>query len=378
MSFRKRNEPLAGPRHPPSFAVPPGRAPVQRPTAKPAAEKPRLGVRPSPVTSQPTVTTGCADLDKILGHQGLPLGTGLLVEEYGTTDFLAVLLRAFAAQGVVHCRAEKAAHVVVVGAPSLWVKDLPGEYKGLAKDQQRARIAREQAEVSVLNVMDKDMKIAWRYGLNRSNLPLPPVSDDNFVTQFDITQRLVPPAGPPEVSFVPVAANPAETVAQVRRLARTHAAQNKTVRIVVPGLLAPGLYPPQCSQPTYVLPLMHGLRSVLSEVPLAVLLASIALDLYPRESVVTHMLETLADGVVALQPFNAAMAALVERAYKNEPAKIQHGLVNVVKVPVLSERGMMMVANGEWAFRNGRKKFEIEEWGIPVEEADEEPKQIDF
>lgn len=46
-------------------------------------------------------------------------------------------------------------------------------------------------------------------------------------------------------------------------------------------------------------------------------------------------------------------------------------------MPVLSARGMMMVRNGEYAFKNGRKKFEIEEWGIPVE--DEEPeKEMDF
>ena len=28
----------------------------------------------------------------------------------------------------------------------------------------------------------------------------------------------------------------------------------------------------------------------------------------------------------------------------------------------------MMVHDGEYAFKNGRKKFEIEEWSIPVED----------
>ena len=57
------------------------------------------GVRPSLVTSQPTTSTGSSDLDKILLHQGLPLGNSLLIEESGTTDFSSVLLRAFASQG---------------------------------------------------------------------------------------------------------------------------------------------------------------------------------------------------------------------------------------------------------------------------------------
>lgn len=30
----------------------------------------------------------------------------------------------------------------------------------------------------------------------------------------------------------------------------------------------------------------------------------------------------------------------------------------------------MRVLRSEWAFRNGRKKFEIEEWGIPVDDAE--------
>lgn len=78
----------------------------------------------------------------------------------------------------------------------------------------------------------------------------------------------------------------------------------------------------------------------------------------------TAILEILFDSAIHLQPFNQEMSQLIEKAYKNEPSKIQQGLVNIIKVPVLSERGLMMVHDGEFAFKNGRKKFEIEEWGF--------------
>lgn len=422
MSFRKRNEPLLGPRTVPGAirpspllsrtsvdrGVPGTRAPGpiggisgRGPTGLgrgPGPQKtvqnestistvPVIGVRPSPVSSQPTVSTGCADLDKILGHQGLPLGNSLLVEETGTTDFASVLLRGFAAQGVVHNRVEKGqhhSHVIVIGPPAAWAKDLPGEYRGTSKEQKKAQIARDSSLVSVANMAEKDLKIAWRYGLQnpgKKDSDDQPV-EDYYVTQFDITQRLVPGCSAQEISFLSV--NPSsytEVLAQATRLAQTHAKQNKTVRIAVPGFLNPSLYPPQCSAPSFVVPFVHGLRALVASVPTAVLMMSLALDLYPREGLVTHMVETLMDGVVHLQPFNPDMAALIERAYKNEPAKIQQGLVHVRKVPVLSDRGMMMVADGEYAFKNGRKRFEIDEWGIPVEDAEEPAqttKNIDF
>ncbi|KAM9906957.1 hypothetical protein OXX69_006600 [Metschnikowia pulcherrima] len=421
MSFRKRNEPLAGPRGVPGVTpVPPiarvpldrgaGRAPVpstglsgrmpatigknslqQRSSDLTSSPVPSIGVRPSSVSSQPTVSTGCADLDKILVHQGLPLSNSILIEESGTTDFASVLLRNFAAQGVMHNRVEKntfRSHVIVIGPPAAWAKDLPGEYKGSSKEQKKAKIARDSSQVSVANMAEKDLKIAWRYGLNGAKKghsdesePNTEAVDEHYVTQFDITQRLLPGASAQDITFVPISTSYAAIVNQVAKIAELHAKQGKTVRIAVPGFLNPSMYPPACSAPNFVIPFVHSLRGLLARVPSAVLMMSLALDLYPRNTLVTHMIETLVDGVVHLQPFNPDMAALIERAYKNEPAKIQQGLVNIIKVPLLSERGMMMVTNGEYAFKNGRKKFEIEEWGIPVEDA-EEPAQtkqnIDF
>lgn len=321
-------------------------------------------------------------------HLGLPLGTSLLIEETGTTDFASVLLRNFAAQGVIHNRIEKNSlycHVVVVGAPPSWAKDLPGEYKGSSKDQKKNKIAQDSTKISVSNMAEKDLKIAWRYGINgdkpkESDLSSSSVNE-HYITQFDITQRLVPGPSAQDMTFVPISASFATTIAQITHVVNVHSKQNQVVRIVLAGFLNPSLYSPQCSSPTYILPFFLSLRALLAKYSNVVLVASLPLDLYPRESLLTHAFESLVDGVVHLQPFNPDMAALVERAYKNEPSKIQQGLVNIIKVPVLSERGLMMVRNGEYAFRNGKKKFEIEEWGIPVEE-EAEPEQttknIDF
>lgn len=341
------------------------------------------GVRPSPITSQPTVSTGLVDVDKILQHNGMPTGNGLLIEESGTTDFAAVLLRAFVSQGVMHNRVGSTVqcHSIVVGLLAAWAKDLPGLYKGSSKDQKKQKIREHESKLSVANVTDNDMKIAWRYGIKkREEGPRDEPHDDGYTHQFDITQKLVPGPGPQDILFVPLAAAPHPVLAQVRHIITVQLKQSRgrVVRVAVPNLLNPSIYSPAVSTPQYVIPLVHGLRELTREFGHnVVVMASIPLDLYPRVSAITLTIESLSDGVLHLQPFNQDMMALIEKAYKNEPAKIQQGLVNIIKVPVLSERGMMMVYDGEYAFRNGRKRFDIEEWGIPVEdEPDEKP--IDF
>lgn len=106
------------------------------------------GLRPSPLTAHATTSTGTPSLDDVLGgHAGLMVGSSLLIEENGTTDFAGALLRYYAAEGI--CQGH-VVHVVGVGDP--WVRDLPGiaEEKGnrKAKDASSG---------------DEKMKIAWRY-----------------------------------------------------------------------------------------------------------------------------------------------------------------------------------------------------------------------
>lgn len=104
------------------------------------------GVRPSPIDGRPTTSTGTSSLDSLLAaHAGLPLGTSLLVEENGTTDYAGALLRYFAAEGLVQGH-----HVHVVGLREKWGRELPG-LVGSAEKEERSQRAEDR------------MKIAWRY-----------------------------------------------------------------------------------------------------------------------------------------------------------------------------------------------------------------------
>jgi hypothetical protein len=142
MSFRKRN--IGVQRSP--IASSPADGQVEQDIAPaPTAS----GIRPSPLTGQPTTSTGAYSLDSLLGgHAGLALGSSLLVEESGTTDFAGALLRYYAAEGIIQ------SHTVhLVGAGEQWIKDLPG----LVGDAEAAE-AQKQAKSD-----EKKMKIAWRY-----------------------------------------------------------------------------------------------------------------------------------------------------------------------------------------------------------------------
>lgn len=137
MAFRKRN-----------IAVSKSPNTQTEPNAVEAKGLP--GIRPSFLTSQPTTSTGCFSLDSLLGgHGGLALGSSLLIEESGTTDFAGALLKYYAAEGVCH------GHMLhVVGVGDGWVRELPG----VAEERGSARRETEESSGE-----GEKMKIAWRY-----------------------------------------------------------------------------------------------------------------------------------------------------------------------------------------------------------------------
>lgn len=388
-----RAPPTIAGRGPPSGGVASGAIPGRNiPPKEEPKELDNPGIRPSVITSQPTISTGTSDLDKLLGHQGIPLGNALLIEESGTTDFASVMLRAFASQGIMHNRIDKDSkqmncHVTVVGLGSDWIKDLPGLYKGSSKEKKKAMIASNESKISVSNLtqseqqpsaQERDLKIAWRYGLNKKvedeNLS---EVNENYNYQFDLTERLKPLPNNNDISFIQLSNDYKRLLANIQTMITQQLKTNpsKTIRLTIPNLLIPSLYPPELSQSTFMIPFIHGLRALLKQYSNNLsLMLSLPIDLYPRSSHLTATLESLLDSVIHLQPFNQEMSQLIERAYKNEPTKIQHGLVNILKLPVLSERGLMTIHTNEYAFKNGRKKFEIEEWGIPVEDDSKEEK----
>lgn len=150
MAFRKRNIGIQRtPQH--SFA---SSEEAQAPVADKVAET-LLGTRPSPLTGQATTSTGANSLDGLLGgHAGLALGSSVLVEESGTTDFAGALLRYYAAEGITQ------GHVLhIVGVGEGWVKELPG-LVGAADAAAEAEAAAERKRKAA---DEEKMKIAWRY-----------------------------------------------------------------------------------------------------------------------------------------------------------------------------------------------------------------------
>lgn len=135
MSFRKRNVGLADTRRGPDKSIASVKEKVQLP-----------GVRPSAIDGRPITSTGSITLDGLLaGHGGLALGSSILIEENGTTDYAGALLRFYAAEGLLQGH-----HVHVVGLPEHWGRELPGAVGESEKTEKREE-------------MSERMKIAWRY-----------------------------------------------------------------------------------------------------------------------------------------------------------------------------------------------------------------------
>ncbi|CCE64675.1 hypothetical protein TPHA_0I01710 [Tetrapisispora phaffii CBS 4417] len=347
------------------------------------------GVRPSPATSHPTTSTGCFDLDKLLLHSGLPLGNTLLLEEMGSTEFNSIISKLFIAQGVVYNRTEPTknnTHTILVSLNHGLAKDIPGIYKGSKRDIKKSKISEEESKVTVQNITghssaqrSRDLKIAWRYGLNDKKdadaEESAPVGDyKNYNHQFDITTRLMPLPTSTDITFISPA-QPIKTILS-KLLETIEKHPKKLIRIVIPSLLHPAMYPPNMFKLQNIIPFLHGIRSTVKQYSQrSVLLTTLSSDIL--DPIIISQMENLFDSVIVLEPFEQEMLQFLERAYKTQPNKVQHGLVHIKKRAIFSDFGEMHVVKSEWAFKNGRKKFEIEEWGIPVEDEDAESAKKD-
>lgn len=145
MSFRKRSIPLANTANVASTATAGSIAPTT------AAKQPlALGVRTSPTFSVSTTSTGLSSLDSLLRlGAGLALGSSLVIEEDGTTDYAGAILRCFASEGVLQ------GHKVFIAAAEHWGAGLPG----IAVE----KVKREKISEKEKTAADERMKIAWRY-----------------------------------------------------------------------------------------------------------------------------------------------------------------------------------------------------------------------
>ncbi|KAK4151357.1 PAXNEB-domain-containing protein [Chaetomidium leptoderma] len=336
MSFVKRNTVLS---------ARPGRPLAQ---AAPGPEKQQLapGIRPSPLDGRPTTSTGTSSLDQLLaGHGGLPLGTCLLVEEQGTTDFSGILLRYYAAEGLVQGH-----QVHLVGYPPEWRHQLPA----VAAPDNKAKAAQPAP------APEEKMKIAWRYEAlgNTATSGAAARGDANqgtFCHSFDLTKRLSPSACKgalhPTPSTCPpmldqprhASASPFKAIIKHLQTKLSSSPTTDSHRIVIPGLLLPTLYSPECAHPSEVLQFLHGLRALLRRHP-AQLTAIITLPtfLFPRTSGLVRWMELLCDGVIELIPLPANPGAPPPSSGSgsgSEKSDQAQGLLRVHTLPVYHEKG---------------------------------------
>jgi len=337
------------------------------------------GVKLSSLSSQPITSTGSASLDSYLGgHGGILLGSSILVEETGPTDFAGTLLKLFAAEGVVQGH-----HVHVVGVPDQWTRELPGIY---ARSKETSKSSSTDLLKSNESLRDEKMKIAWRYErLNRhsdtdetskSSAETSEITNPEgavFCHTFDLAKRL-PIAPSSHINTIPIrpdSVSPFTGIVQdlSSRLASTP--QSIIHRLVVPSILSPAYYPPSASSPECFLQFLHSLRALSSLHPeRLVTFISLPIFLFPRTTGLVRWAEHLVDGVVELNPFpnsSDAMMITSSAADRRELDVQPQGLVTFRKLPGLTERGVSGIAEtgDDLSFTLGRKKFQIKPFSLP-------------
>ncbi|CAG8981950.1 hypothetical protein HYALB_00013571 [Hymenoscyphus albidus] len=354
MSFRKRGivVPQAGPG--PGSPNPLGRPnPIPGSTAAAAIPKHPPGTRPSPLDGRLTTSTGTRSLDALLaGHAGLALGTSLLIEESGTTDFAGSLLKYYVAEGVVQ------KHTIhVLGMPEGWGRELPG--LGSGDDGSKGK---------KVKVGEEKMNIAWRYerlgefgatiggGARERNFPQStPTSSSEpaiFCHDFDLSKRLILPS-PSNIHFIPLSAQPTLTFIDsspslspftkfIHHLTTNLQNSPPTTihRLAIPNLFSPALYPSHTSNPTHILPFLHTLRALLRKYPTRLaLLITLPLPLSPRSTGLTRWIELLSDGVLELSPFPSSAIVAKPAAASTVSEEPPQGMVNIHRLPVVHEKG---------------------------------------
>ncbi|KAI9821790.1 MAG: hypothetical protein M1827_002371 [Pycnora praestabilis] len=374
---------------------------------------PTSGIRPSPLDGRPTISTGTPTLDGLLaGHAGLPLGSSLLLEEMGTTDFAGTLLRFHAAEGVVQGH-----QVHVVGVGDQWGRELPGTI-GVA-DGEREKEGKIRAK-------SERMKIAWRYQrlgeigvgvagsrggvslilrppklyigciANHSghpqDAPSQPVLDDphmspasprndstsqGFCHTFDLAKRLTLPSAS-AINIIPSSSrgspvSPFHSILQHLTKRLSSSASNSVHRLIIPTLLSPAVYPALSSEPRILLEFLHSLRGLLRRYPMQLTaMITLPLELFPRTTGIIRWAELVCDGVLEVTPFPnpsdvtpslAASGAAI--THEDQP----QGMLKVHQLPVFHEKGggggNHSHLGDDLAFTVSRRKFTIKPFSLP-------------
>ncbi|CAK7220947.1 Elongator subunit elp4 [Sporothrix bragantina] len=319
------------------------------------------GARPSALDGRPITSTGTQSVDQLLaGYGGLALGHSLLVEEQGTTDFASVMIRAYAAEGLVQGH-----HVHVLGVGPGWRTELPAI--ATASSSSKSRKAEEAAN-------DK-MKIAWRY---EALAPRPTANTQRgpaqgtpgspiatFCHSFDLTKRLLPADIKGTLNAFPLpnpllpSPQPESEHSPLRKfLASVSASLESTPpstvhRVILPSFLSPTLYAMDGWTFPFVLALIMGLRSLLREHNRRLtLMISLSTTLYERHNEYVRQLEDLCDNIMELVPLPPGPPSAVAKnagpssgsstsssSRDKSPADKMQGWCKVHKLQIYSEYG---------------------------------------
>ncbi|KAI0846748.1 PAXNEB-domain-containing protein [Daldinia vernicosa] len=353
------------------------------------------GVRPSLVDGRPTTSTGTASLDGLLaGHAGLPLGTSLLIGEHGTTDFAGVLLRYYAAEGMVQGH-----QIHVLGLHESWRHELPG----LSTEDKKSSGKSETPS-------DDKMKIAWRYeSLSSGGAPRDrnatqkrsnsaAESTSIFCHSFDLTKRLSPTNVKGQIGFHPSmsipglpsrtkdSTSPFKVFIKDVAYKLANSPPSWIHRIIVPSILSPTGYAGSSTRPEEVLQFLHALRALLRQYPgKLTAIITLPLSLYPRTTGLTRWMELLSDGVLELIPLQSSAVHAPPPSSKSDSKSEEQtqGLLKVHSLPVFHEKGggssEGYAAHGDLSFSLSRSKgFVIKPFYLPpVGEDEEEKKKVD-
>ncbi|KAI1336025.1 paxneb protein [Xylariaceae sp. FL0016] len=352
-----------------------------------AAQKPENatipGIRPSPLDGRATTSTGTSSLDNLLaGHAGIPMGTSLLVEEHGTTDFAGILLRYYVAEGLVQGH-----QVHALGLHEGWRAELPG----LSSDVKSSSKSETASN-------DK-MKIAWRYeslgsvGAARERQPHHQLSSSSTTTSvfchsFDLTKKLSPGDIKGQIGFHPSMTGPTPGIRPteppspfklfIKELATKLANSPPTWahRVIVPNLLSPTMFASSSCRPEEVLQFLHSLRALLRQYASRLtVIITLPLSLYPRTIGLTRWMELLCDGVLELIPLqSSAIHAPPPSAKSDSKSEEQvQGLLKVHSLPILHEKGGgSHSAHDDQSFSLSRSKgLIIKPFYLPPADSDE-------
>lgn len=332
MSFRKRNTVISTPQT------------GQAAPTQPAAQKQLApGLRPSPLDGRLTTSTGTSSLDHLLaGHVGLPLGTSLLIEEQQTTDFAGVLLRYYAAEGLLQGH-----HVHVLGYPDAWRYELPAPATADPK-KKTAQVVRPD---------EQKMKIAWRYeALGNNHVQRSREEETGAATychSFDLGKRLTQgdikgkmhsnlSMDPRTMSLDAPPSSGSYLSAFIKSVQEriVTGGPSATHRVVIPSLLSPTLYPPSSCHPSEVLRFLHSLRALLRRHSTQLTaMVTLPISLFPRSHGLIRWMELLSDGVIELIPLPANPGAPPPTSGGAKSEEKSQGLLRVHSLPIYHEKG---------------------------------------